>query len=1201
MIKKITSIILAFSLLLMTVPCVMASSDAVTLLELSDFFVIPGTNERNYSGYFAVRSCGHFFGSNGIGGKQSGDSFFYLKENSAGQAWISLNQTGDATNVQGINVSSLNKPVVFSFEVLKWSLVSNVKTNVLDYIEITDTTGVNLLGDKIYSNELSDTVFDKITVVYIPQSGGGILTEAYINGKLHSTKLNESGVNDIRVNIEPKSGQEGNYVPFDNFKVVTLNDYVGPILTNAEYINGSNEIINFYEMTAEELKEALATTGVEFSVVDSSGNAVADTANVFTGMKLVSKTTLLGAEYTTEYPLAAGQSHVEKAIAQTNIPAEATADIVLPTQIGDASISWTSSIPDIISNTGTVVRPPASDVVVTLTAEYTDIFKTETVSYDVVVMSQGLATSVSEVNVMLSARKAEPGRTIGYNVRQIDDYGSWNLRYTVSSEDEEIVIDTNNKTISSATAGVYKVKFSGIDRAFEQTEIVAFGTDGRHHIYEATEVYSEDFEGVEYDPNPVLPNAAIVNYNGSKVLRANSKNMNQSNAFGPVNANGTLIPLSDYSFEADIYVDKAEGTSTQNFTVRMRDTNTDAVARTGYNFSFMEYAYLSETTPGIVGTSATDDYVKTPSVFGFSKGHGGTVHTWHFGDTKQVLDVYNADNRGFKKSYHIKCTIIEDTMSATIFDGSDILSTQVVNLADLDNGSSRIEEGYTRFLTEYTGGYIDNIVISTPDRWINSIKIDLGDTTLLPGENTTTYKVLGKSSNDEWIELEESEYTLVLSDEAALSVSDGTITVNSEGTYSVGAYIGDLCYVTGISCDSMSAQKDAVSDLLVINNADSIREDFALPQVPGSTLVWEVSDNTYITIDGNTARVTRPAPGSADRNVTLTATAYCEGFVVQKSIPIVILAGIDEAAILDAAIAQVSIPSSATSNLTLPTMVGSEGVTVTWSSNSSAISSTGAVTRATYDQNVTLTALYKKGSAEKTVNYVVNVPGTEAGGGGGGGGTGSSSGGNLNPQIPSEIFPPSDTTIPSTPPSATKKGFKDVKPDAWYCDSVSKLYELGIINGVSEDEFQPERTITREEFIKLVCTAANIPNSTTDIFTDVPADSWYAQYVGGAVKAEIISGISVDMFGTGLEILRQDMCVMIHKALAYNGKLLDAENCEEFADSAAIKEYAKESVYALRLAEIVNGKDDNMFEPSGKTTRAEAAAIILRMIEFIQS
>ena len=1209
MIKRITSIIITLSLIIALMPQALANNVTEVLMDLQDFYQYPGTTssaDRNYNGFLYPRHghVGHYFDSSALAGKQKGDQRVTImaKAPEGQDIWINMNPTGDTTAPAAGQpdpriVDVENNIVVFSFEVYHQNRLAYIyaANPQVKGTNVTSTPAANVLGKVITKDELSDDKFDTITIVYIPQTDGTIVTESYINNKLHSTKINPANsVEGVILAMDAVAGQESNGIQFDNFKIVTVDAYAGPQLDNADYIK-NGEVVDFYGMTAAELKAALATTGVELSVVDNKGNAVEDTANVFTGMKVISKVYSLDIAYTAEYPLASGQSDVEKAIAAVDIPEEATSDLTLPTQIGGASISWISSVPEIISNTGTVVRPPASDVVVTLTANFEDAFMSETKTYTVVVMSQGLQTSVNTVNVILSGRNAAPGQKIGYSVRQIDDYGSWDLRYTVASEDEEIVIDEENKTITSSVAGVYKVTFTGVDRDFEQTEVVAFGTSGGHHIFEATEVYSENFDGDEYDPNPVLPNASIVTYNDSKAVYANSKNMNQSEAFGPKDENGNLIPLSDYTFEADIYVDKSVGTSTQNFTVRMRDTNTDPVTRTGYNFSFMDYAYLSPTNPGIIGTAETGDYAKYKSVFGFSKGYGGTVHSWHFGSTKQLLEIYNSSNRGFKKSYHIKCTVIEDTMSATIYDGSDVLSIQVVDLKDLDNGTSRIAEGVTRIMTEYTGGYVDNIVISTPERWISSLKLEIDDTTLSPSEPTTQYKVMGKSAGGEWIELGEDEYTLVLSDESSLSVVDGAITANAEGVYSVAAYVGNLCYVGELSCDEKSTQKDAVSDLLVIENADAIRGDFTLPQVPDAILAWEVSDSENVTISGNTAIVTRPAPGSPDKKVSLIVTAYCEGFVVQKTIPIVILAEVDEDAILDSAIKQVVIPTSTTSNITLPTVVGNEGVTVTWSSNSTAISNTGVVTRASSDQNVTLTAVYKRGTAEKTVTYVVNVPGLVVIIPG----AGSSSNNKPNSYIPSGTPSGTDYDEPVATPTPASKGFSDVREDAWYHDEVLRLYEKGIIDGVSDKEFQPERRINREEFIKLLCTAANIPTAQTDRFADVSGQNWFAPYVGGAVAAGIVSGISDDMFGAGLEISRQDMCVMIKNALAYNGTALEAENYEKFADSADIKDYAEESVYVLRQAGIVNGKDGNVFDPSGKTTRAEAAAIILRMIELV--
>ena len=45
--------------------------------------------------------------------------------------------------------------------------------------------------------------------------------------------------------------------------------------------------------------------------------------------------------------------------------------------------------------------------------------------------------------------------------------------------------------------------------------------------------------------------------------------------------------------------------------------------------------------------------------------------------------------------------------------------------------------------------------------------------------------------------------------------------------------------------------------------------------------------------------------------------------------------------------------------------------------------------------------------------------------------------------------------------------FEDVPADAWYAKSVNTLASMGIISGVGENRFEPERSITRAEFTSM--------------------------------------------------------------------------------------------------------------------------------------
>ena len=106
-------------------------------------------------------------------------------------------------------------------------------------------------------------------------------------------------------------------------------------------------------------------------------------------------------------------------------------------------------------------------------------------------------------------------------------------------------------------------------------------------------------------------------------------------------------------------------------------------------------------------------------------------------------------------------------------------------------------------------------------------------------------------------------------------------------------------------------------------------------------------------------------------------------------------------------------------------------------------------------------------------------------------------------------------------------------------------------------------------------------------FDDVTKGAWYESYINTAVVNNIVSGISETEFGVGEKITRQDMAVMISRALK-----LEESKDEKFSDDADISDYAKSAVYAVKSAGIISGMGDNMFMPKSFATRAQAAQMI---------
>lgn len=213
---------------------------------------------------------------------------------------------------------------------------------------------------------------------------------------------------------------------------------------------------------------------------------------------------------------------------------------------------------------------------------------------------------------------------------------------------------------------------------------------------------------------------------------------------------------------------------------------------------------------------------------------------------------------------------------------------------------------------------------------------------------------------------------------------------------------------------------------------------------------------------------------------------------------------------------------------------------------------------------------------------IVIVPGI-----GGGTGTGSSISGG-----------PSAPSVPTTPTTPT--GFKDVPSSHWAYSYVMSLAEKGIISGYDDDTFRPNNNVTRAEFVKMIVGATGLYDSEAECeFTDVPADAWHYKYIASAFVNEIVNGVDEERFGVNENITRQDVAVIAARIL----KRLNAEIPEvggsSFTDADAISDYAKDSVDLLSEMGIVNGFDDGSFGPQGALTRAEAAAIIKRLISIL--
>ena len=176
--------------------------------------------------------------------------------------------------------------------------------------------------------------------------------------------------------------------------------------------------------------------------------------------------------------------------------------------------------------------------------------------------------------------------------------------------------------------------------------------------------------------------------------------------------------------------------------------------------------------------------------------------------------------------------------------------------------------------------------------------------------------------------------------------------------------------------------------------------------------------------------------------------------------------------------------------------------------------------------------------------------------------------------------------------------FDDLDDVAWAEDAILYLAETQIINGKGNYKFAPNDEITREEFAKIILNAFGFETAVSEApFADVEEGSWYEKYVKTAYSLGVVKGHSDMIFGVGEKITREDMAVMIDRAAKAAEIVIAAkEDASAFDDDSEISGYAKESVYLLKGAGIINGLEEGVFGPGQNATRAQAALMIYNVV-----
>ncbi len=175
--------------------------------------------------------------------------------------------------------------------------------------------------------------------------------------------------------------------------------------------------------------------------------------------------------------------------------------------------------------------------------------------------------------------------------------------------------------------------------------------------------------------------------------------------------------------------------------------------------------------------------------------------------------------------------------------------------------------------------------------------------------------------------------------------------------------------------------------------------------------------------------------------------------------------------------------------------------------------------------------------------------------------------------------------------------FTDIDNHAWAVDAINALATEGIIKGTSKTTFAPANNITRADFALLLVRAFNLTSDNAENFADVSASDYFAPELAIARNSGIVSGIGDNKFAPRNTITRQDMMVIVYRALQNLNVGFGIYDEPQYSDYTTVADYAKEAVSVLISAGLVNGKS-GLIAPTDYTTRAEVAVLIKRILDY---
>jgi len=197
--------------------------------------------------------------------------------------------------------------------------------------------------------------------------------------------------------------------------------------------------------------------------------------------------------------------------------------------------------------------------------------------------------------------------------------------------------------------------------------------------------------------------------------------------------------------------------------------------------------------------------------------------------------------------------------------------------------------------------------------------------------------------------------------------------------------------------------------------------------------------------------------------------------------------------------------------------------------------------------------------------------------------------------------PPTDPDRTEKPPipaseEPSEATFEDVAGH-WAEAEIKAALKAGVVKGCGDGTFKPHRNVTRAEFVVMLANALKLEGVSGALggFADSERiGAWAIPAFSQAVRAGIVHGYADGTIRPNEPLTRAQLAVLLSNVpgLPVGSQEVSAP---DYSDASAIPGWAADAVRKSQALGLLKGRADNRFEPDGIATRAEAAAVVMRL------